>query len=440
MTLAFAAFTRRGEDLARRLAQQFGGSVTRIDKENPLSVWTAQQFSEKEGLVFVGAVGIAVRAIAPHLRHKTTDPAVVAVDEGGRFAIPLVSGHLGGANALAQAIAAHLGAIPVITTATDGRGLFAVDSWANAQGCLVKEPERIKWVSSKVLDGKQIQLRCPWPISGEKPDEVSLTEEEACDAAVTLYQEENTALHLLPKALTLGVGCRKGTSQAALENAYAALLAEQNFAPEAFVQAASIDLKANEPGLLAFCARRGLPLTTYSAEALAAVAGDFTPSAFVQGITGVDNVCERAAAAAGGRIIVPKQANNGVTAAVTGEGAIGGSSSFKIDYPDTEDWLLAARTDESKVKLPAFHRYVIKFDYKTLSGDTRLNLTIRPKATMLDETVSFGFETIKLKAGESGTYEGHIDVMSPSADNVLLLLGEDTAFSVLIDNLSITEG
>lgn len=98
------------------------------------------------------------------------------------------------------------------------------------------------------------------------------------------------------------------------------------------------------------------------------------------------------------------------------------------------------RTDESKVKLPAFHRYVIKFDYKTLSGDTRLNLTIRPKATMLDETVSFGFETIKLKAGESGTYEGHIDVMSPSADNVLLLLGEDTAFSVLIDNLSITEG
>lgn len=68
--------------------------------------------------------------------------------------------------------------------------------------------------------------------------------------------------------------------------------------------------------------------------------------------------------------------------------------------------------DESKVKLPAFHPIVIKFDYKTLSGDTRLNLTIRPKATMLDETVSFGFETIKLKAGESGTYEGHIDVMS----------------------------
>ena len=312
MTLAFAAFTRRGEDLARRLAQQFGGSVTRIDKENPLPVWTAQQFSEKEGLVFVGAVGIAVRAIAPHLRHKTTDPAVVAVDEGGRFAIPLVSGHLGGANDLAQAVAAHLGAIPVITTATDGRGLFAVDSWAKTQGCLVKEPERIKWVSSNVLDGKQIQLRCPWPISGEKPDEVSLTQEEACDAAVTWYQEENTALHLLPKALTLGVGCRKGTSQAVLENAYAALLAEQNFAPEAFVQAASIDLKANEPGLLAFCTAHGWELKTYSAEELS-----FTPSPFVAQITGVDNVCERAAVrASGGHLLQKKWKGTGVTFAV----------------------------------------------------------------------------------------------------------------------------
>ena len=88
------------------------------------------------------------------------------------------------------------------------------------------------------------------------------------------------------------------------------------FAPEAVAGVATIDLKKDESGLLAFCARRGLPLTTYSAEALAAVEGDFTPSAFVRGITGVDNVCERAAAAAGGRIIVPKQANNGVTAAV----------------------------------------------------------------------------------------------------------------------------
>ena len=121
-------------------------------------------------------------------------------------------------------------------------------------------------------------------------------------------------LRLVPRSLILGIGCRRGTPEAAIAAAADAALA--GLAPEAVAGVATIDLKKDESGLLAFCARRGLPLTTYSAEALAAVEGDFTPSAFVRGITGVDNVCERAAAAAGGRIIVPKQANNGVTAAV----------------------------------------------------------------------------------------------------------------------------
>ena len=317
MTLAFAAFTRRGENLARRLAEAFGGTVTRIDKENPLSVWTAQAFSAADGLVFIGAVGIAVRAIAPHLRHKTTDPAVVSVDEGGRFAIPLVSGHLGGANALARRLAAYLGATPVITTATDGRGLFAVDSWAKAQGCLVREPERIKCVSAKVLDGARVRLRCPWPIAGAQPPEIDRTEESDCDAAVTLYQEENAALHLTPQALTLGVGCRRETPQETLETAFRTFLQERNFAPEAFVQAASIDLKASEPGLLAFCAAHGWALQTYSAEELAQVPGDFTPSPFVAQVTGVDNVCERAAVrASGGQLIQNKRKGAGVTFAV----------------------------------------------------------------------------------------------------------------------------
>ena len=168
-----------------------------------------------------------------------------------------------------------------------------------------------------MLDGKPIFLRCPWPISGEKPEEVSLTEEEDCDAAVTVYQEKNTALHLIPKALTLGVGCRKGTAQESLESAFQALLTERNFAPEAFGQAASIDLKANEPGLLAFCAAHGWALQTYSAEELAQVPGEFTHSPFVAQVTGVDNVCERAAVrASGGDLIQKKWKGAGVTFAV----------------------------------------------------------------------------------------------------------------------------
>ena len=133
MRLGFAAFSAQGYALAQRLAQVLGGTATRCGVECPLRDWIREAFAQYEGLVFVGAVGIAVRAIAPYVQSKTTDPAVVVVDEGGRFVIPLLSGHLGGANGLAHRIAAAGGGSPVITTATDGRGLFAVDSWERAE-------------------------------------------------------------------------------------------------------------------------------------------------------------------------------------------------------------------------------------------------------------------------------------------------------------------
>ena len=127
MSRAYLAFTAKGEALARRLAEALPGSVSRCGGDVTLKGWTAEHFAQDEALIFVGAVGIAVRAIAPHCKSKAADPAVVVVDEGGNFAVPLLSGHLGGANALARALAKACDAVPVITTATDVNGLFAVD-------------------------------------------------------------------------------------------------------------------------------------------------------------------------------------------------------------------------------------------------------------------------------------------------------------------------
>ena len=123
MSRAYLAFTAKGEALAHRLAEALPGSVSRCGGDVTLKDWTAEHFAQDEALIFVGAVGIAVRAIAPHCRSKAADPAVVVVDEGGNFAVPLLSGHLGGANALARALAKACGAVPVITTATDVNGL-----------------------------------------------------------------------------------------------------------------------------------------------------------------------------------------------------------------------------------------------------------------------------------------------------------------------------
>ena len=317
MSRAYLAFTAKGEALAHRLAEALPGSVSRCGGDVTLKGWTAEHFAQDEALIFVGAVGIAVRAIAPHCRSKAADPAVVAVDEGGNFAVPLLSGHLGGANALARALAKACGAVPVITTATDVNGLFAVDLWAKAQNCAVLEPERIKHVSGALLAGQTVRYWSPWPVAGETPAGVKKADApEAADFALTLTPQ-GEALHLVPRIGVLGVGCRRGTTAQQLEEAFAAFCAASGLSPAAVCAAASIDLKKDEPGLAAFCKAHGWPITFYPADELRAVPGQFTPSAFVASVTGVDNVCERSAVkASGGTLLLPKTAGGGVTLAL----------------------------------------------------------------------------------------------------------------------------
>ena len=212
MSRAYVAFTDKGISLARKLAGALPGSVSRCGAGGvKLADWTAVRFAQSDALIFVGAVGIAVRAIAPHCKSKATDPAVVVLDECGRFAVPLLSGHLGGANALARALAEACGAIPVITTATDANGVFAVDEWAKAQGCAVLEPERIKLVSGALLAGHTVRLASDWPVQGTPPAGVALAGAgEAADFALTLTPGKTApeALHLVPRIGVLGVGCK----------------------------------------------------------------------------------------------------------------------------------------------------------------------------------------------------------------------------------------
>lgn len=316
--IAYLSFTDRGHALAERLRAVLGGeaSCTRRMEDFSLSRWTEEAFASFDALVFVGAVGIAVRAVAPFLKSKARDPAVVAVDECGRFAVPVVSGHLGGANDLAREISTICGAVAVITTATDVGGLFAVDEWAKRQNCAVTDPHGIKAVSAKILAGGTVRVRSEWPVEGTPPVGVALTDGADLDVRVDVRRHEG-GLCLAPKALVLGVGCRRGTPRESLETAFRELCGEQNLWPEAVCAAATIDLKAEEPGLLDFCAAHGWPLTCYSAEELRKTEGTFTPSAFVERTTGVDNVCERSAVlAAGGPLLTGKHAGNGVTMAL----------------------------------------------------------------------------------------------------------------------------
>lgn len=183
---------------------------------------------------------------------------MVVVDETGRFAISLLSGHLGGANALAQQVARLCGATPVITTATDQNGVFAVDSWAKIQGCMVQTPENQAYFCPAAVR-RDIRVCSPWPIEGMPPHGVQLAQNEAPDVLLTINRTEGDMLKIIPRIAVLGVGCKRNAGQAAIEKAFQAICAEANLDEAAVGLVCSIDRKADEPGLLEFCKAHGLP-------------------------------------------------------------------------------------------------------------------------------------------------------------------------------------
>lgn len=310
-------------------------------EEEFLSQWTGKMFAEKRAMIFVSATGIAVRAIAPWIRDKMTDPPVVTVDEGAQFVIPLLSGHVGGANELARHIADWLEAVPVITTATDVNGKFAVDLFASAYHMTIIDRKEAKNISAAVLEGKQIGVFSDLPIK-KLPDGFVMDrwcEENICITVKdpSFPEKKASYLRLVPRAVVLGVGCRRGTDPEFMKEKVFALLKEHRIDPAAVKAIASVDVKQDEPAVLDLkqlfdgeCLHQPCEQRFYTPEQLNQVPGDFKESAFVKKQIGVGNVCERSACAAGGKLLVEKQAGDGITlaAALEWQGELDFSKGF----------------------------------------------------------------------------------------------------------------
>lgn len=310
-------------------------------EEEFLSQWTGKMFAEKRAMIFVSATGIAVRAIAPWIRDKMTDPPVVTVDEGAQFVIPLLSGHVGGANELARHIADWLEAVPVITTATDVNGKFAVDLFASAYHMTITDRKEAKNISAAVLEGKQIGVFSDLPIK-KLPDGFVMDrwcEENICITVKdpSFPEKKASYLRLVPRAVVLGVGCRRGTDPEFMKEKVFAFLKEHGIDPTAVKAIASVDVKQDEPAVLGLkqvfdgeCLHQPCEQRFYTPEQLIQVPGDFKESAFVKKQIGVGNVCERSACAAGGKLLVEKQAGDGITlaAALEWQGELDFSKGF----------------------------------------------------------------------------------------------------------------
>ncbi len=355
---AIIALTRNGARMARKLAASFDGDVTllldrRFHEEGdiaeifdlPLRPVVERAFAEYSSLVLFLSAGASIRLLAPCLESKQVDPAVVCVDDAGSFCVSLISGHVGGADRLAQEVSRHLGATAVITSASHASGTLAVDlmgrefSWR-----LVADSTTVTRASAAVINGQPVGV---WQGAGEPgwwPHETPLPENitvypalddlaaSACAAALIITDTSEPLDTLLadkimvvyrPRSLIAGMGCRRGVPVEELEALLADTFQENGLALECLAGIATAEIKRGEPGLEQLAERHGVPLSFFPAEDLNRVF-ETNPEAITSkserahGLVGVWGVAEPAAllTAGAGELLVTRKKTARATIAV----------------------------------------------------------------------------------------------------------------------------
>ncbi|SHI67817.1 cobalt-precorrin 5A hydrolase [Lutispora thermophila] len=345
MKTAVIAITKKGIELAKRIGGSMKADVfvknDTFDKvvENgspvprkPLAAdfknVMEKLFNDYEALICIMACGIVVRSIAPYLKSKQLDPAVVVVDELGRFAISLISGHIGGANRLAEKVAAAIGAAPVITTATDINRVVAFDELALMNNCAIENIGNLKYISSELVNGGKICLLSHCKLKGVLPNNIELYDpEHSYEAAVILSNQRETPviaekiLYLRPKNLIIGIGCKRGKTRQEIKNAVMDFMTKSGKSLLSVRCIASINLKSEEKGINEFSKEMRIPFKTFSVDEIKRIEYQFFCSDFVRKTTGVGNVAEACAVLAGtdAKLIYPKTVYDGITLALAEE-------------------------------------------------------------------------------------------------------------------------
>ncbi len=313
--IAVYALTSAGAALGDRLAKALGGELhvpERLAGSCPgqgfasLPALVSGLFERRRGHVFIAAAGLVVRIVAPLLRGKDRDPAVVVLDQQGRYAISLLSGHLGGANALARQVAELTGGEAVITTATDTAGVPAIDLLALEAGLRVGSAGAIKHINARLLANEPVGLDDPedWlgladasasgaSLFGPPRAGVPLVR-VGCDRIDPANESGEPILHLHPRCLCAGIGFHRGATAQALTDFVLRTLAQQGLAAACLGCLATIELKRDDPGLIAAARTLGAELRFYPAEALRAVVVPHPSSRPAQHV-GTPSVSEAAA-------------------------------------------------------------------------------------------------------------------------------------------------
>jgi len=344
MKWALVTLSAKGLQTALKVGQHFDSDIYTLEKY--LDGERSTDFGEKESqvraipgkfkdfngylfenyrtILYIMATGIVVRDIAPYLKHKSVDPAVLVMDGKGEFVISLLSGHLGGANEKALKLAEKIGAQPVITTMSDLVGKTAVDIIAMKLDCAIGSFEIAKDVTADIINDDIVSICGNYEINGQKlPNNIVIGDHEKAKSRIVISNKRNAALDerdalLIPRNIVIGVGCRRDTPFEKIDTFIREEMERNNLSMKSIKRISSIDLKANEKSLQDFSAKEKIDFVTYPSEELVKYEDRFASSEFVKKITGVGSVSETSGYVGSnfGKKISGKTAKDGMTLSI----------------------------------------------------------------------------------------------------------------------------
>ena len=330
MNLACLSFTDKGKLLGERLLSICDNykveHISNSEAEGGIKGFLESSWSKYDGFIFISATGIAVRLINPYIESKAKDPAIVVVDDEGKFSISLLSGHLGGANEIAKTIGGYLGATSVITTASDNRGIDSIDMFAKENDYYIEDLSTVTKITSMMVNNKVVGIytedekliRYPNLI---KVDDLRDIDNSIEGIIIITSNKEISSLDipytiLRPKNINIGIGCRKGVGVEVIMEAIDLALNKSNLSSESIKSMGTVEIKKDEAGIIEAAEHYNCPLRIFTIKELLPLEDMFQKSQFVKDTIGVSSVSEPCAYLLGGKPILGKFIHKGVTISI----------------------------------------------------------------------------------------------------------------------------
>lgn len=324
--ISIISFTSNGFKIGKKIENHFENCKHYYHKDLGVKVSSLMKdiYEESQAIVFISATGIAIRMISPYIKNKKVDPAVLVIDDQGRFIIPLLSGHLGGANELSKKITELFPkSTLVITTASDSRGFISPDLFAKDMGFYFYNEEKLTEFTSAMVEGEKIYLYSEVEINWDYPNFIRIDSlENIKDSEKLIYISSRKIsgkynyLQIIPKNLHLGIGCRRGVSSKLMREFVEEVFKDNKLLPEAIETISSIDLKSDEEGILELAQEYKAKTIFYRTEELQEVEYMFEISEFVRKTVGTGSVAEASCYLTSKNIIVDKKNGPSMTLAV----------------------------------------------------------------------------------------------------------------------------